>query len=121
MTYDSNNIFAKILRGEIPCQKIYEDNHVLAFPDINPKAPVHILVLPKGAYVSMDDFTSKASPKEIAALFRAAGQIAREKGLDKTGYRVISNCGVNGGQEVPHLHLHLLGGRALGRMVEKAG
>lgn len=120
MTYDTNNIFAKILRGEIPCQKIYEDNHVLAFPDINPKAPVHILVLPKGAYVSMDDFTSKASPKEIAALFRAVGQIAREKGLDKTGYRVISNCGVNGGQEVPHLHLHLLGGRALGRMVEKA-
>lgn len=120
MAYDTNNIFAKILRGEIPCQKIYEDNHVLAFPDINPKAPVHILVLPKGAYISMDDFTSTASPKEIAALFRAAGQIAREKGLDKTGYRVISNCGLNGGQEVPHLHLHLLGGRALGRMVEKA-
>ena len=119
MTYDENNIFAKILRGEIPCQKIYEDNHVLAFPDINPKAPVHILVVPKGNYTDMDDFTQRASPKEIAALFRALGQIAREKGIDKTGYRVISNCGLNGGQEVPHLHLHLLGGRALGRMIEK--
>jgi histidine triad (HIT) family protein len=120
MTYDDNNIFAKILRGEIPCQKIYEDNHVLAFPDINPKAPVHILVIPKGTYTDMDDFTRRASPKEIAAIFRALGQIAREKGLDKTGYRVITNNGANGGQEVPHLHLHLLGGRHLGRMVEAA-
>ncbi len=120
MAYDTNNIFAKILRGEIPCQKVYEDEHVLAFPDIAPKAPVHILVLPKGAYVSMDDFTANASAEEIAALFRALGNIAREKGIDKTGYRVISNCGENGGQEVPHLHLHLLGGRTLGRMVEAA-
>ena len=120
MTYDTNNIFAKILRGEIPCQKIYEDDHVLAFPDIAPKAPVHILVIPKGAYQDMNDFTSKASAEEIAALFRALGKIARDKGLEKTGYRVISNCGLNGGQEVPHLHLHLLGGRHLGRMVEKA-
>ena len=118
MTYDNNNIFAKILRGEIPCQKIYEDQHVLAFPDIQPKAPVHILVVPKGAYTDMDDFTQRASPKEIAALFRALGQIAREKGIDKTGYRVISNCRANGGQEVPHLHLHLLGGKHMGRMVE---
>ena len=120
MTYDSNNIFAKILRGEIPCQKIYEDDHVLAFPDITPKAPVHILVVPKGAYKDMDDFTARASADEIAALFRALGKIARDKGVDKTGYRVISNCGLNGGQEVPHLHLHLLGGRVLGKMVAAA-
>ncbi|MBI1215059.1 MAG: HIT domain-containing protein [Alphaproteobacteria bacterium] len=118
--YDSNNIFAKILRGEIPCKKVYEDDHVLAFHDISPQAPSHILVLPKGEYVSMDDFTQKAAPGEIAALFRALGQIARDEGLHETGYRVISNCGLNGGQEVPHLHLHLLGGRKLGRMVQQA-
>jgi histidine triad (HIT) family protein len=120
MAYDTNNIFAKILRGEIPCARVFEDDRVLAFRDIAPKAPVHILVLPKGAYVSMDDFTAKAPPEEIAALFRALGEIARAEGLDKTGYRVISNCGLNGGQEVPHLHLHLLGGKPLGRMVEAA-
>jgi len=120
MTYDNNNIFAKILRGEIPCQKIYEDSHVLAFNDIVPKAPVHILVVPKGAYTDMDDFTRRASAEEIAALFRALGQIARDKGLDQPGYRLIVNCGADGGQEVPHLHLHLLGGRRLGRMVEKS-
>jgi diadenosine tetraphosphate (Ap4A) HIT family hydrolase len=120
MAYDTNNIFAKILRGEIPCRKAHEDEHVLAFHDIHPKAPVHILVLPKGAYADMDDFTKNAAPEEIAALFRALGQIARDNGLDETGYRVISNCGVNGGQEVPHLHLHLLGGKRLGKMVEAA-
>lgn len=117
MAYDPNNIFARILRNEIPCKKVYEDNHVLAFHDIAPKAPVHILVLPKGAYVSMDDFTRAASAEEIAALFRALGQIARDHKLDQGGYRVIANCGLNGGQEVPHLHLHLLGGKAIGRMV----
>ena len=120
MAYDTNNIFAKILRGEIPCKKVYEDNHVLAFHDIRPQAPTHILVLPKGSYMSMDDFTEKAAPEEIAALFRALGKIAREAGLHETGYRVISNCGANGGQEVPHLHLHVLGGRRLGRMVQEA-
>jgi diadenosine tetraphosphate (Ap4A) HIT family hydrolase len=118
MAYDTNNIFAKILRGEIPCKKIYEDEHVLAFPDIAPKAPVHILIVPKGAYTDMDDFTRRAGAEEIAALFRALGKIARDNGIDQTGYRVISNCGSNGGQEVPHLHLHLLGGKHLGRMVE---
>lgn len=118
--YDSNNIFAKILRGEIPCKKIYEDDHVLSFHDIHPQAPSHILVIPKGAYVSMDDFTAKASDGEIAALMRALGNIAREQGLDAEGYRVISNCGLHGGQEVPHLHLHLLGGRKLGKMVQAA-
>ena len=120
MAYDNNNIFAKILRGEIPCKKIYEDDHVLSFHDIQPQAPSHILVIPKGAYVSMDDFTKNASDAEIGALFRALGLIARTEGLDETGYRVISNCGLNGGQEVPHLHLHLLGGRRLGRMVQPA-
>ncbi|MCK5519169.1 MAG: histidine triad nucleotide-binding protein [Alphaproteobacteria bacterium] len=117
MTYDTNNIFAKILRGEIPCKKIYEDNHVLAFHDITPKAPVHILVIPKGAYTDLSDFTKRAKSEEITALFRAFGQIASDNGLDQKGYRMISNNGTDGGQEVPHLHLHLLGGRELGRMV----
>ena len=118
--YDSNNIFAKILRGEIPCKKVFEDDFALAFHDISPQAPSHILVLPKGAYVSMDDFTQYATPDEIAGLFRALGVIARQEKLDGDGYRVIANCGLNGGQEVPHLHLHLLGGRKLGRMVQPA-
>jgi len=118
--YDSNNIFAKILRGDIPCKKIYEDDTVLAFHDISPQAPSHILVLPKGAYVDMDDFTAKASDAEITGLFRALGKIAREAGLAEGGYRVISNIGLDGGQEVPHLHLHLVGGRKLGRMLQPA-
>lgn len=117
MAYDDNNIFAKILRGDIPCKKVYEDDKVLAFHDIHPQAPVHVLVVPKGAYTDMTDFTTNASDAEIAALYRALGKIAQETGLAQTGYRVISNCGSNGGQEVPHLHLHLLGGRRLGRMV----
>ncbi len=117
MTYDPNNIFAKILRGEIPCKKVYEDDHVLAFHDIQPQAPVHVLVLPKGAYKDMDHFTAEAPAAEIAALFKALGQIARDNGLVEGGYRVISNCGANGGQEVPHLHLHLVGGHPLGRML----
>ena len=120
MTYDPNNIFAKILRGEIPCKKAFEDSHVLAFHDITPKAPVHILVVPKGAYTDMDDFTARASTEEIAALFRALGKIARDNGIAENGYRVISNCGTNGGQEVPHLHLHLVGGKKLGRMIPAA-
>lgn len=117
MPYDSNNIFAKILRGDIPCKKIYEDDHVLSFHDISPQAPSHILVIPKGAYTDMSDFTQNATDAEITALFRALGKIAAEQGLVESGYRVISNCGLHGGQEVPHLHLHLLGGRSLGRMV----
>lgn len=120
MAYDNNNIFAKILRGDIPAKKIYEDDFAVAFHDISPQAPSHILVIPRGAYVGMDDFTAKASPEEIAGLFRALGNVARQEKLDETGYRVISNCGINGGQEVPHLHLHLLGGRRLGRMVQPA-
>ncbi len=117
MTYDTNNIFAKIMREEIPCKKVYEDNYVLAFHDIMPKAPVHILVMPKGAYTNLNDFTRRAGSAEIAALFRVLGQIARDNGLDETGYRIISNNGDNGGQEVPHLHFHLLGGRNLGCMI----
>jgi diadenosine tetraphosphate (Ap4A) HIT family hydrolase len=116
--YDTNNIFAKILRGEIPCDTVFEDDHVLAFNDLYPKAPIHILIIPKKAYIDMDDFTAHASGEEIAALFRALGTIARDKGLDASGYRVISNCGLHSGQEVPHLHLHLLGGKPLGRMVQ---
>ena len=120
MTYDPNNIFAKILRGEIPCKKAYEDDNVLAFHDIQPQAPVHILVIPKGAYTDMDHFTAEASAAEIGALFKALGRIARENGLAEGGYRVISNCGANGGQEVPHVHMHLVGGHPLGRMLATA-
>lgn len=116
--YDSNNIFARILRGEIPCKKVVETAHSLAFHDIAPQAPVHILVIPKGAYVDMDDFTARASEAEIADLLRTLGQIARDQGLAQ-GYRVISNCGPDGGQEVPHLHFHLAGGGKLGRMLPR--
>lgn len=118
--YDPNNIFARILRGEIPCNKVFENDHVLAFRDINPQAPTHVLVIPKGAYVSMADFTSHATDAEIAALIRAVGNIARELGVEGDGYRILSNCGPDGGQEVPHLHIHLFAGARLGRMIEKA-
>ncbi|WP_120716058.1 histidine triad nucleotide-binding protein [Tsuneonella amylolytica] len=117
LPYDEANIFAKILRGEIPSKKVYEDDHALAFHDIAPQAPVHILVIPKGAYVSWDDFTAKASDAEIAGFARAVGHVAREAGLVDAGYRVLYNVGVNGGQEVPHLHAHIFGGKPLGRMI----
>ncbi len=117
MTYDPDNIFAKIIRGEIPCDKVHEDDHTLAFDDINPQAPVHVLVIPKGAYVNMEDFHEKASDAEIAALMRAVGKVAKLKGLSATGYRVLSNTGEDAHQEVPHLHLHVVGKRDLGRMV----
>ena len=117
--YDDSNIFARILRGEIPADKIYEDDSVLAFHDINPLAPVHILVIPKGAYVSWDDFSEKASDAEIAGLTRAVGQIARDAGLVEQGYRVLANVGLDSGQEVPHLHLHIFGGRPLGPMLAR--
>ncbi|HSE79778.1 MAG TPA: histidine triad nucleotide-binding protein [Alphaproteobacteria bacterium] len=120
MSYDANNIFARILRGEIPCKKVYEDAHVLAFHDIRPQAPVHVLVIPKGAYVSMDDFHAKASDAEVAALTRAIGKVAAATEVEASGYRIIANCGANGHQEVPHLHFHVLGGRPLGRMVQRA-
>ena len=117
--YDDSNIFARILRGEIPSTKVYEDEQVLAFNDINPLAPTHILVIPKGAYVSWDDFSEQASDEEIAGLVRAVGKIARNAGLVERGYRVLANVGMNSGQEVPHLHLHIFGGRPLGPMLAR--
>ena len=118
MAYDENNIFAKILRGEIPCNKVYEDDHVLAFHDIQPQAKVHVLVIPKGAYVSFSDFSIQASEAEITGLFRAAGKIARDLGVEAEGYRILANTGRHGHQEVPHFHLHIFGGQPLGRMIK---
>ncbi len=115
--YDEQNIFAKVLRGEIPSKKVYEDEWALAFHDIAPQAPVHILVVPKGEYVSWDDFSAKASDGEIAGFSRAVGKVARDAGLVEPGYRVLYNVGVHGGQEIPHLHAHIFAGRPLGRMV----
>jgi len=120
MEYDRNNVFARILRGEIPCKNVYEDEHVLAFHDARPQTPTHILVIPKGAYVSLADFSAKASDVEIAALFRAVGAIAREHGLDESGFRILANNGRDANQEVPHLHIHIFGGRPLGRMIKPA-
>ncbi|HET8749712.1 MAG TPA: histidine triad nucleotide-binding protein [Sphingomicrobium sp.] len=117
--YDDSNIFARILRGELPCGKVYEDEHVLAFHDINPLAPTHILVIPKGPYVSWDDFSAKAPDAEIAAVVRAVGKIARDAGLVEPGYRVLANVGPDSGQEVAHLHLHIFGGRPLGPMLAR--
>jgi diadenosine tetraphosphate (Ap4A) HIT family hydrolase len=115
--YDRDNIFAKVLRGEIPCNKVYEDEWALAFHDIAPQAPVHILVIPRGEWVSWDDFSARAEPEEIAGFIRAVGHVAREQGLVEPGYRLLANVGGNGGQEVPHLHVHLFGGKPLGRMI----
>ena len=118
MAYDEHNIFARILRGEIPCDKVYEDEHVLAFNDVNPQTAVHILVIPKGPYVSMDDFTASASDAEIAALMRAVGRIAADAGVAGTGYRALVNNGAHANQEVPHLHIHIFAGQPLGRMIK---
>jgi diadenosine tetraphosphate (Ap4A) HIT family hydrolase len=117
--YDDSNIFARILRGELACKKVYEDDHALAFEDINPQAPVHILVIPKGRYVAWDDFTAKASETEIAGFIRAVGQVAREAGLAAPGYRLLANNGGHGHQEVPHLHVHIFGGKQLGAMLPR--
>ena len=123
MSYEDNNIFAKILRGEIPCDKVYESDYALAFKDINPQAKVHVLVIPKGAYVNMDDFSQNASSEEITGLIRALGEVAKIVGVSEytsgKGYRYIGNNGSDGGQEVPHLHFHIVGGEPLGRMVSK--
>jgi diadenosine tetraphosphate (Ap4A) HIT family hydrolase len=117
--YDDSNIFAKILRGELPSKKVYEDEHALAFHDINPLAPVHILVIPKGAYVSWDDFSEKASDAEIAGFVRAVGKVARDQQLVVQGYRLLANTGKRAGQEVAHLHVHIFGGQPLGPMLAR--
>ena len=117
--YDDSNIFARILRGELPANKVYEDGHVLAFNDINPLSPTHILVIPKGRYVSWNDFSAEASDEEITAFVRAVGKIARDAGLVESGYRILANSGLNSGQEVPHLHVHLFAGRPLGPMLAR--
>ena len=117
--YDEGNIFARILRGEIPSDKVYEDDHALAFRDINPLAPSHILIIPKGPYVSWDDFSARAADAEIAGFVRAVGKVARDAGLVEEGYRALANVGMNAGQEVPHLHVHIFGGRPLGPMLAR--
>lgn len=115
--YDDENIFAKILRGEIPSSKVYEDEWAYAFEDINPQADIHTLVIPKGRYVSWDDFSANASDEEIGGFVRAVGHVARAKGLVEPGYRLLANIGQHGHQEVPHLHVHLFGGHPLGPML----
>ena len=121
MAYDKNNIFAKILRGEIPCKKIYEDDHVLAFHDVNPQKKIHALVISKGEYVNLDDFSSSATEKEIVGLIKGIGIVAKKLGVSEAvkggGYRSLVNVGENGGQEVPHLHFHIFGGEKVGKMV----
>ena len=117
LPYDDQNIFAKILRGEIPCDKVYEDDWSFAFRDIRPQAPVHVLVIPKGRYVGWDDFTAQASDAEIAGFTRAVGEVARQLGLAGPGYRLMVNMGRDGHQEVPHLHVHIFGGRQFRVMI----
>ena len=123
MSYDKNNIFAKILRGEIPCKKIYENEYILSFYDINPQKKVHALVIPKGEYTDLDDFSSRASEKEISELIKGVSLVAKKLGISLSnngkGYRSLINIGEHGGQEVPHLHFHLFGGEKVGKMVSK--
>ena len=119
LPYDDSNVFARILRGEIASKRVYEDEFALAFHDVNPQAPVHILVIPKGAWVSWDDFSERASAEEIAGFVRAVGKVARDQGLVAPGYRLLANVGRNSGQEVPHLHVHIFGGRGLGPMLAR--
>lgn len=119
--YDDNNIFARVLRGEIPCKKVYEDQWALAFHDINPQAPMHVLVIPRGRWCSWADFSAGASDAEIAGFVRAVGMVARQMGLETPGYRLLTNVGADSGQEVAHLHVHLFAGRPLGRMLSQPG
>jgi histidine triad (HIT) family protein len=121
MAYDRNNVFARILRGELPCNKVYEDEHVLAFRDIEPQAPSHVVLIPKGEYVAADDFCATASDAELAAFMRAIGRIAAAEGVAESGFRLIANTGVDGHQEVPHFHVHVIGGRDLGPMLRRPG
>ncbi len=119
LPYDDSNIFARILRDEIPSKRVYEDDYAIAFHDINPQAPIHILVIPKGPYVSWDDFSTKASEAEIAGFIRAVGKVARDQGLVEPGYRLLANIGGHGHQEVPHLHVHIFGGRQFREMIPR--
>ncbi len=121
MSYDPNNIFAKILRGEIPCDKVHENDHALAFRDIDPQTPVHVLAIPKGAYLDLTDFAANASAGEIAGFVRALGETAQMLGITGDGYRALTNIGEHGLQEVPHFHVHLFGGQPLGRMIKPPG
>ena len=117
-TYDPNNVFARILRGEVPAKIVFEDEHVIAFKDILPRAPVHVLVIPRAAYISFADFTMRAPGDEVVNFFRTVGLVATQLGLDMPGYRILSNIGDHGGQEVPHFHVHLFGGHPLGPMLQ---
>ena len=119
LPYDETNIFARILRGELPCKKVHEDAFSLAFHDINPQAPLHILVIPKGPYVSWDDFSERGSDAEIAGFVRAVGQVARDLGLVAPGYRLLANVGLDSHQEIPHLHVHIFAGQKLGPMLAR--
>ena len=119
LPYDDANVFARILRGEIPATRLYEDEWAIAFPDIAPQAPTHLLVIPKGAYVSWDDFSARAPDEEIAGFVRAVGEVARRAGLVESGYRLLANAGVHAGQEVAHLHVHLFAGEPLGPMLAR--
>lgn len=119
LPYDDTNIFARILRGEVPSRTVFEDDLALAFHDINPQAPVHILVIPKGRYVSWDDFSLRGSDAEITGFIRAVGHVARQAGLAEPGYRLLSNIGGHGHQEVPHLHVHIFGGVQMGAMLPR--
>ena len=118
--YDDSNIFAKILRGEIPSRRVYEDDWAIAFHDIAPQAEIHVLVIPRGAYVSLADFAAGAPPEEVAGFFRAVALVAKQLGLEEPGYRILANCGPHAGQEVPHFHVHLFGGQPLGPMLVRA-
>jgi diadenosine tetraphosphate (Ap4A) HIT family hydrolase len=119
LPYDPDNVFARILRNEIPADIVYEDGWAVAFRDINPQAPFHVLVVPRGPYVSWDDFSERAADEEVAGFVRAVGRVAREHGLVQPGYRLLANAGPHGGQEVPHLHVHLFAGQPLGPMLQR--
>jgi diadenosine tetraphosphate (Ap4A) HIT family hydrolase len=121
MAYDRNNVFARIVRGELPCTKVHEDEHVLAFRDIAPQAPTHVVLIPKGEYLSADDFSAKASAAELASFMRAIAAVTAAEGIAGTGFRLIANAGAHGHQEVPHFHLHIVGGRDLGPMLRRPG
>jgi len=117
--YDDGNVFARILRGEIPARRVYEDEFAVAFHDVNPQAPVHVLVVPRGPYVSWADFSARAGDAEIAGFVRAIGMVARQLGLEEPGYRLLANAGPDAHQEVPHLHVHIFAGRPLGAMLAR--